>query len=56
MRQAITAIQVAVEVSVYNEDGGLVSRPQLAPIVAYQVDIPEAVVQWLSEQLAKRGA
>ena len=51
----ITALQIAVEISVLNESGKLVgrSRPE---IVAFQADIPEAVLQWITEQLAKRGA
>ena len=56
MTQTITAIQVQVEMSVFNDDHELVTRPKVEPVVAFQVDIPEAVIQWLSEQLAKRGA
>ena len=55
MRTVITAIQVAVETSVYNEDNKLVSRTR-PEVVAFEADIPEAIVQWLSEQVAKRGA
>lgn len=55
MRTVITAIQVAVETSVYNGDNKLVSRTR-PEVVAFESDIPEAVLQWLSEQIAKRGA
>jgi len=55
MKSTITALQIAVETSVYNDDGKLVSRTR-PEIVAFEVDIPEAVLQWVSGQLAKRGA
>ena len=56
MKQTITAIQVNVEVSVFNDDDQLSGRPQVAPIVTFQADIPEVVLNWVSEQLARRGA
>jgi len=56
MKQTITCIQVNVEMSVFNEEGQLVTRPRVDPVVAFEVDIPEPVLQWLREQIAKRGA
>jgi len=55
MKQVITAVQVAVESSVYGDDGRLVSRTR-PEIVAFEADIPDAVLDWLQRQLAKRGA
>ncbi len=56
MLQKITAIHVQVEQSVYTDDGKLVSRPNIQPFVVFESDIPAPVLQWVSEQLAKRGA
>ena len=56
MKTVITAIQVSVEMTPYNEAGQVMQRPQVAPIVAFEADIPESVLAWLSEQIAKRGA
>ena len=56
MKTAITAIQVSVEMTPYNEAGQVMPRPQVAPIVAFEADIPESVLAWLSDQIAKRGA
>ncbi len=55
MKQVITAIQVNVETSVFNDENVLVSRPPAQPIVAFQVDIPKPVLDWILEQMAKRG-
>ena len=55
MRAVITAVQMAVETTVYNDEGQVVSRTR-PEVVAFEADIPEAVVQWISEQFAKRGA
>jgi len=51
MKTAITAIQVSVEMTPYNEAGQVMPRPQVAPIVAFEADIPKAVLDWLRGKL-----
>jgi hypothetical protein len=55
MMQKITALQIQVEQSVYAEDGKLASRIN-ATLVVFENDIRADVLEWLREQMAKRGA
>jgi hypothetical protein len=51
----ITAIQVAVETSTFTEDGRLSMRFKPIEVVAFEADIPDAVLEWVLGKLPKEG-
>ncbi len=53
MRTVITALHVAVETTVYNDDGQVVSRTR-PEAVAFEADIPKEVVDWAA-LLTRKG-
>jgi len=55
MKTVITAIQVSVEMTPYNEAGQVMPRSQVAPIVAFEADIPEPVLEWVRQMIGMKG-
>jgi len=53
MKQVITALVVQVEVTNYNEAGQVAQRPEMPRFVAIEADIPEPVLEWVQQVLAR---
>lgn len=55
MKTTVTALLVQVETTVYNDEGGVVTRPQPSQFSVFEVDIPEHVREWVRERMAAKG-
>ena len=52
----ITAIQIELEVSIFNDEGKLTPRPKVPPLVVFEADIPPDVLTWILSLTTKRGS
>jgi len=55
MKTVITGLLVQVEQTVYNDEFGVVTRPQPTQFSVFEVDIPANVLEWVRERLAAKG-
>lgn len=55
MRQVITGILVQVEITNYNEAGQVTSRPKSPQFAVLEAEIPESVLEWVRQMVAKTG-
>ena len=47
MNSKITAIRLQIEETTTNDEGKIVSRPELPSVGIMEADIPDAVMDWL---------